>query len=175
MTHSPIYRQTSYLYSLSSIERIIIYISLNLDEYGHYDEYMMSTYDAPNFMPLENSNSKIKSVPRDEFIIADKPKPAKVSYQPRDVTTNELQAGEQLFTIILPNSYYNSETSNHSADGVSDRPSNSASGSPDPTIDYDAELPAPMKSPTVFDYHEVSLDDYDWDRIFGEAAAAGPQ
>jgi hypothetical protein len=33
------------------------------------------------------------------------------------------------------------------------------------------ELPAPMKSPTVFDYHEVSLDDYDWDRIFGEAAS----
>jgi hypothetical protein len=143
-----------------------------LDDYGHYDEYMMSTYDAPNFLPAENSH-KTDGEAKEETQ-AGKQKSTKVAQliQPAPAVDDlkekeQLQAsGDQLFTIILPNTYYSS-----AARGEGGNYTQTAGEAAEAVIDYDMELPAPMKSPTVFDYHEVSLDDYDWDRIFGEAAS----
>ena len=147
------------------------------DEYGHYDEYMMSTYDSPNFLPMEHS-SKLKISPTGDDDTADKKQKAAESLQQAvQITENveEPQAvydDDQLFTIILPKNYY-SAASNTSGEEVNyndkDKP---VEGGAAVVSDYDMELPPPMKSPTVFDYHEVSIDDYDWDRIFGEASSS---
>jgi hypothetical protein len=143
-----------------------------LDDYGHYDEYMMSTYDAPNFLPAETSHKSDEEAK--EETQAGKQKTTKVAQliQPASAVDNlkkkeQLQAsGDQLFTIILPNTYYSSATRGEGGNNTQ-----TGGEAEEAVIDYDMELPAPMKSPTVFDYHEVSLDDYDWDRIFGEAAS----
>ena len=135
---------------------------LSVDEYGHYDEYMMSTYDAPNFLPpAENSNSHSgHDETRKQKLSQLKQLPQQPAAAHDDVTS------DQLLTIILPNSFYNSNNLSSNDDNLG------ASGVGDSAvIDYDAELPKPLKSATVFDYHEISLEDYDWDRIFGEAAA----
>ena len=164
---------------------------LTLDEYGHYDEYMMSTYDTPNFlMPLDGissshhhnldnkpttSNAPVEAAKKQKLSQLTKlPLPsAAPAAVPHDVANDQM-----LLTIILPNSFY-SGRGNQVSHGQDDnneatgKKSNSGSNKhhDDTVIDYDAELPKPMKSATVFDYHEVSIEDYDWDRIFGEAAS----
>lgn len=148
---------------------------IDVDDYGHYDEYMMSTYDAPNFLPAENSQKSDSEAKKEGQ--AGKQNTTKVAQlihpaAPVDSPAGKEKlpaSGDQLFSIILPNTYYSSAT--HSVSGEGGNYTKTREEGEGPVIDYEIELPAPMKSPTVFDYHEISLDDYDWDRIFGEAAS----
>jgi hypothetical protein len=146
------------------------------DDYGHYDEYMMSTYDAPNFLaPAEElSHKPTSSNVADEAAVEDKlARKVKLSQlQKLPAYKDDVITSDQLFTILLPNSYHSSNSLGGEAAAAKSGNSGASVAADLHVVDYDLELPKPMKSATVFDYHEVSLEDYDWDRIFGEAAAA---
>jgi hypothetical protein len=139
----------------------------------------MSTYDAPNFLAPaidEDDNANNKPTSRHvaaEHVLAPKSVLA-LKQQQQQRADHDVIASNQLFTILLPNSYYASSNSLGEEEQSAAKSGNTgATAAADHVaVDYDLELPRPMKSATVFDYHEVSLEDYDWDRIFGEAAAA---
>lgn len=157
---------------------------IDVDEYGHYDEYMMSTNDAPNFLMamVEDGSSSSRS---NSFQQLHNKLPVAVDFEaakkqqklslltklsPSAAAPHHDVTNDQL-TIILPSSYYLSDS--HEATTTTAKKGygpGAASRHSGDTIDYDIELPKPMKSATLFDYHEVSIEDYDWDRIFGEAA-----